>query len=1111
VLEFRVLGPLEVLADGRRLDLAGPRQRAVLAALVIDVGAVVSADRLIDELWGDAPPASATGSLQAYVSNLRRVLEPDRPPRAPARVLASRPPGYVLQVEPDQVDAVRFERRLAHARALLDGGHPPEARRVVAEALGLWRGPAYADFAFEPFAASAIARLEELRLTAEEVHGEALLRSGDAATAVAEMERLAADHPLRERVRELLVWALYRCGRQADALRECDAARALLREELGVDPGPGLARLEAQILDHDPALGLVPPSAVPPSVMPQAPSPSPTPARQGPGPAASPDARPFVGRATEMAQLHSAWAEVSNGRTRGVFLTGEAGIGKTRIAEELGDIAAADGARVAWARCGEDSGAPALWPWHTLLRTLTGTAVTVPGGEALDPMAARLARFQALEALADALEATCRDRPVVAVIDDLQWADEASHDLLELTLRTRRDVPLLVLATVRTGGAGPIGAPAVLGRLSRHDHVRRIELGGLLAGDVEAYVTALGLDEANGLGAQVHARTSGNAFFVAEALRWLADRRGDLGRVPDTVVEVVRTRVGDLPDDCRELLTVASVAGVAFSLDLIRSACEMDVDAGLDAVEPALTAQLVREDDTGVGRFRFAHPIVQEAIYAALPPIRTARLHRRIADLLADAAAEGASAVEIAHHYRRAAAAGPTPRAGTYAARAAEEEEARLAFLEAAAWRERALALEPAEPGSSRRHELLVELGRTLWLAGDLTRSQEVVAEAVALAERLDDPQRVVATAARADSFTAWGWWPPGDHDPRVGAALERALGDDRLPAAAAVAAGARLAVELVLIGTGPVGDAVGHAAAAVAAARRLDDPLLLARALQAQLLVGLRPGGAAEQLRAAVEMTGLGPPAVPVEVSLVGRLVAASAGLALGDPAGFDEAIEACWQAAAPLRQPAVDIPVALARVTAAMVRGDIDAAEDASVDAYERYARLSFPGREDARAAQILEISRRRGDLGSRLGELDDLCARSAWSGASTLVRGVAAVAVGDLDRARAALAAVPEIQERADFSWLYRLSLQAEIAAATRSPRAARYYDALLPHAGDVVVLATAVVCRGSVDHLLGLLARHVAPDAVDAHRAAANRIDTRLGAALSAPWPTGTVVP
>jgi len=1086
-----VLGPLEVRADGRPLDLAGPRQRAVLAALVIHAGNVVSVDRLIDDVWGDDPPAAATGSLQAYVSNLRRVLEPHRPPRAPARVLVRRSPGYVLQVEGGQVDAIRFERRLAHARELLDGGHAPQARRVVAEALGWWRGPAYADFTFEPFAAGAIARLEELRLTAEEVHGEAMLRSGDAATAVAQMERLSAEHPLRERFRELLVWALYGSGRQADALRECDAARALLREELGVDPGPGLARLEAQVLAQDPALGFVPSSASPP--------PPESPPRVSVGGRSD---RPFVGRTAEMHLLRAAWSDVAAGHTRAVVLTGEAGIGKTRIAEELEAAAASDGARVAWARCGEDSGAPALWPWLTLLYDLTGAEAIVPDHEVGDPAAARQARFRALEDLASQLDAATRDGPAVAVLDDLQWADAASHDLADLFLRTRRTVPLLLVATVRTGTAGATAASALLSRLARYDHVRRIDVGGLLTEDVEAYIDALGLDDIGTLGARVLARTSGNAFFVAETLRLLADRGGDLARVPDTVVDVVRRRVEDLPADCRRLLAVASVAGSAFRLDVVRSACDIDVDAGLDAMEPALSRQLVVEDEGSVGRFRFAHPIVQEAIYAALTPARAARFHRRIADALAEADGGGPGAVEIAHHYHRAAAAGPSPRASSYASRAAEEEEARLAFAEAAAWRERAVALDVGEPVSTRRHELLVEMSRTLWLAGDLVRSRDVVAEALTLAERLDDPQLVVASTERAMSFTPWAWWRPGDHDPRVGAALERALDDDRLPPPLVVAAQARLAVEL-LIGPDRIEDAVAHATAAVEAARPLGDPLLLAGALQAQQVVGLRPGGAAEQRRAATEMARMRPPAVPVEVGLVGDFVAASAGLALGDATGFADAVERCWRAAASCNQPALQIPIALARVTAAMLRSDLDAAEGASVEAFVRYADLAFPGREDAFAAQLLEIGLRRGDLQARRNQLDDLGSAAAYSGASTLIRGVAAVEVGDLDGARAALHEVPEVQERVDFSWLYRLSLQAQLAAATGSPRAGEYYAALLPYAGQTVVLATAVVCRGPVDHFLGLLARHVDPDAVATHVEAANRISSRLGGSFGPP--------
>ena len=583
----------------------------------------------------------------------------------------------------------------------------------------------------------------------------------------------------------------------------------------------------------------------------------------------------------------------------------------------------------------------------------------------------------------------------------------------------------------------------------------------------------------------------------------LSDQGGELAGVPDTVVDVVRARIDDLPADGRALLAMASAVGGAFRLDLVRSACDMDVDSGLDAIEPALSAQLVVADESGLGRFRFAHPIVQEAVYAALSPARAARFHRRIADALADGdAGGGTAAVEIAHHYHRGAAAGASTRASDYAARAAEEEEARLAFPEAATWRERALAHDAGEPVSARRHELLVEWGRALWLAGELVRSQEVMADALTLAELLDDPRLVVASTDRAVGFTPWAWWRPGDHDPRVATALERVLKHNRLAPPAAVAAQARLAVEL-LIGPGRIDDAVAHATAAVEAARPLGDPLLLARALQSQVVVGLRPGGVADQRRAAAEMAGMRPPAVPVEVGIVGDFVAASAGLAMGDSTGFADAVERCWRAAASRNQPALEIPIALARVTAAMLRGDLDAAERASVEAFERYADLAFPGREDAFAAQLLEIGLRRGDLQARLRELDDLGAAGAYTGASTLIRGVAAVAVGDVDGARAALHDVPEVQERADFSWLYRLSLQAQLAAATGSPRAGEYYAALLPYAGQTVILATAVVCRGPVDHFLGLLARHVDPDAVDTHVEAADRISSRLGGSLGTP--------
>ncbi|MDQ3979219.1 MAG: AfsR/SARP family transcriptional regulator, partial [Actinomycetota bacterium] len=228
--EFRVLGPLEVRRAGQVLDLGRPKQRAVLAVLLIEANRVVALDRLIDLLWGDEPPPRAIGALQVYISGLRRVLEPLRPARSPAQVLITQPPGYVLRLDPAQLDACQFEARAAHGHNLLVEGRPTAAAQALTEALDLWRGPAYADFAFEPFAQTEAARLEELRAVAVEDRIAAELVLGNHLAVTAELESLVAAHPLRERLWAQLMLALYRSERQSEALRAYERARTVLAE-----------------------------------------------------------------------------------------------------------------------------------------------------------------------------------------------------------------------------------------------------------------------------------------------------------------------------------------------------------------------------------------------------------------------------------------------------------------------------------------------------------------------------------------------------------------------------------------------------------------------------------------------------------------------------------------------------------------------------------------------------------------------------------------------------------------------------------------------------------------------------------------------------------------
>ena len=236
-MEFRILGPLEVVDDDRPLPLGGERQRALLALLLTRPNQVVSTDRLADELWGAQPPKTALNTIQYYVSQLRKTLGADR--------IVTRPPGYLIRVEPEELDLARFEQLAQEGSA-----------ESLHAALELWRGPALADLTFESFAREEATRLEELRLVAQERRIDADLEAGRTAELVSELERLIAEHPLRERLRGQLMLALYRSGRQAEALSAYQAARSTLVDELGIDPGPELQELERAMLRQDPALDL---------------------------------------------------------------------------------------------------------------------------------------------------------------------------------------------------------------------------------------------------------------------------------------------------------------------------------------------------------------------------------------------------------------------------------------------------------------------------------------------------------------------------------------------------------------------------------------------------------------------------------------------------------------------------------------------------------------------------------------------------------------------------------------------------------------------------------------------------------------------------------------
>jgi WD40 repeat protein/DNA-binding SARP family transcriptional activator len=439
-MRFQVLGPLEVDADDGPVVLGGPKERLLLALLLTRPNRVVSVEALLRGLWGEQPPPTAAKTLQSHIKRLRRALEPDRARGAAGRVLVTRQPGYLLRVAPGALDVARFEELTATARGMLSQGQPDAAASLLRQALGLWRGGAFEEFLDTDFGAAESDRLAELRLAAVEDRVEAELQLGRHRELVAELEGLVRDQPLRERLWAQLLLALYRSGRQADALLAYQRARSILVEELGIDPGGELRRLHAAILAQDPGLELPPTAAVVPS--PPLPE-----ALQPVGP-------PFVGRAAELAWLWAAWTRAANGRGGVVLLAGGPGMGKTRLAAEFARQVHDQGGRVLYGRCGPAPNDP----WQPFTQALAGV-----GASPQEVSGAGRSPATVGHRLAELLGGR-PDGSVLLVLDDLHLAPAATLEALTAVVATAATRRLLVLGAYR-GEAASAGLAGLLGRL----------------------------------------------------------------------------------------------------------------------------------------------------------------------------------------------------------------------------------------------------------------------------------------------------------------------------------------------------------------------------------------------------------------------------------------------------------------------------------------------------------------------------------------------------------------------------------------------------------------------------------------------------------------------
>jgi predicted ATPase/DNA-binding SARP family transcriptional activator len=429
LVEFRILGPLEVAEGGRVVDLGGPRARVLLARLLVSANLVVSADRLAGDLWPGEPPAHWLATLRVYISRLRRALGPG------AAVVLTEPPGYRLRLAAGQLDADVFEQLVAAARRDLAQGRPGAAAAGLRGALGLWRGPALSGAADLPFARADAARLEEARLGAVEDWVEAELGCGNHAGMVAELDGLVTSHPLRERLRGQRMRALYRCGRQADALRAYQELRAYLGEELGLEPAAALRELESAILRQDSALdwrapppgGPAPPAPAPPGAPALLPGPPPAVGRAaGRLPA---ETTSFIGREAGLAAVGKLLAA---GRL--VTLTGPGGSGKTRLARQAAAVIMA----------GHPGGV-----WLADLAPVGGPDLVIPAVAAALAVSEEPGR-----PLAASIAARLGDSDALLIIDNCEHVADAAAGLIAGLLAACPGLRVLATSQARLGVPG---------------------------------------------------------------------------------------------------------------------------------------------------------------------------------------------------------------------------------------------------------------------------------------------------------------------------------------------------------------------------------------------------------------------------------------------------------------------------------------------------------------------------------------------------------------------------------------------------------------------------------------------------------------------------------
>ncbi|MFG1686928.1 BTAD domain-containing putative transcriptional regulator [Nonomuraea sp. NPDC049269] len=1101
MVAFRVLGPVEAYEHDDELDLGGLRQRAVLARLLVARGQVVPVDTLLYDLWDDDTAKGAQSGLQVYISRLRRVLEPGRPRGGPNRLLVTVASGYALRVAPDQVDALKFEQLVRAAGEHLEEGDPQSARARLEKALGLWRGTPYSDFADQQWAEAEVNRLTELRLVARERHADTGLRLGMPAETVPDLEALTTEHPLREEGWRLLGLGFYRCGRQGDALAALRRARSILADELGIDPGPALRKLESDILAQSPELEL---SLAPrPSRPVQQPTDTwpPRPAAPIEPPPLEPE--PFVGRDAELARLTTAAART--GRFQVAIVAGVAGAGKTTLLRQLDGKLTGDGWITASGACPDSSATPPGWAWVEILRTLVGVTGAGEYAQLLAPLLDDAdpdpdddevsGGFRLHRAVGGYLAGVARRAPVLLTLEDLHWADDQTLALLRALPSLLATSRVLLVVTCRESELDDRQSD-VLAALARLGPVR-VGLSGLDPKAVGELVRATCVREIDEDAVEsIVERTGGNPFFVRETVRLLdseaaADRASAaevLSRVPTGVRDVLRRRISRLPAGAQQILLQAAVIGRDVDVDVLVDVAG-DEDAVVEAVEAALLAGLVTEP--GPGLLRFDHDLVRDTIYSDASRLRRTRLHAAVAAVIERRTPSDVAA--LAHHYFLADTA---EKAVHYAGLAAEQAERRFAHREAATlWEQAIAAFDRAGGDTKERLQLMLRQIRALALCGDMTAARLLRRQAMDAALPLGDLEitaRVAASLAvphkgMARDFTRTAWEIV---DVTEKALMELPEGEQTLRASLLTT----LALEL----EGSSSPERGRQASleALELARQSGDPTLLAAALSGRLRQSYDIPAVDTRESIGRELLEVAQRSGQMATQALAHLVLLECAAARGEFAVADEHAAAADRLA---RQYDLSAPAAVCAWYAGqrlMIAGDYSGAERAYGDAARMTQRAGMlEGRQDLPLITTFCLHLVDGRAAETVGLLSEAHRRGAkW----TLdAYALALASAGHVSDAKAVAAVRPPV--RPDF--LYELAMTWRALAGMLLDDRERMidcYDKLKPFADRIAGAGTGVVALWPVALTLGDLAVRLGqPDASRAHYEKALEVAQRMG--------------